>query len=99
MKGGAATEAAVEEILQSVRAGFSAARDDIKAAHTELSNEVAVVSERVYRTEMGVQELSQHSRTWSDNVTASLAQIDVKLADDRQRAETAALVCLKKRCR
>ncbi|KAG8917894.1 hypothetical protein FRC01_002150 [Tulasnella sp. 417] len=84
MKGGAATEAAVEETLQSVQAGFSATRDDIRTARTELSNEVAGVSEQVYRTQLGVQELSQHMRTWSDNVAASLA-------DDRQRAEAAAL--------
>ncbi|KAG8963667.1 hypothetical protein FRC00_005473 [Tulasnella sp. 408] len=91
MKGGAATEAAVEEILQSVQAGFSATRDDAKTAHTELSNELSGVSERVYRTQLGVQELNQHTRTWSDNVAMSLSQIGVSLADDRQRAEAAAL--------
>ncbi|KAG8932224.1 hypothetical protein FRC01_000090 [Tulasnella sp. 417] len=84
LKGGAATQAAVEETLQSVQSGFSATRDDIRTAHTQLSNEVAGVSEQVYRTQLGVQELSQHTRTWSDNVAASLA-------DDRQRVETATL--------
>lgn len=54
MKGGATTEAAVGEILQSVQAGFSATRDDVKTAHTELSNELSGVSERVYRTQLGV---------------------------------------------
>ncbi|KAG8930540.1 hypothetical protein FRC00_001067 [Tulasnella sp. 408] len=91
MKGGAATEAAVEEIRQSVQAGFSATRDDVKTANTELSNELSGVSERVYRTELGVQELNQHTRTWSDNVAMSLSQMDVSLADDRKRAEAAAL--------
>ncbi|KAG8932227.1 hypothetical protein FRC01_000093 [Tulasnella sp. 417] len=101
MKGGAATEAAVEEILQSVQAGFSATRDNIEAtrgdvkatrddikatrddierSHAKLSNEVAGVSEQAYRIQSGVQELSQDTRTWLSTS-----------ADDRQRAEAAAL--------
>ncbi|KAG9028235.1 hypothetical protein FS837_003941 [Tulasnella sp. UAMH 9824] len=94
MKGGAATEAAVEEILQSVQAGFSATRSEVKTTCAELSYEIAGVSERVYWTQMGVQELNQHTRTWSDQVTTSLYKIDVGLtgvSDDVRRVEAAAL--------
>ncbi|KAG8932010.1 hypothetical protein FRC01_000466 [Tulasnella sp. 417] len=73
MKGGAATEAAVQ-------AAFSVTRDDIRTVHTELSNEVAGVAEQAYRTQLGVQELSQDTRTWF-----------ASSVDERQRAEAAAL--------
>lgn len=89
MKGGAATETAVEEILHSVQA----TRCDVTMVHTELSEDIAAVWEGVYRTQLGVQELSQHTRTWSDNLVKSLSQIDVGLSDELQRAEAAAVVC------
>ncbi|KAG8930539.1 hypothetical protein FRC00_001066 [Tulasnella sp. 408] len=79
MKGGAATEAAVEEILQSVQAGFSATRGDVKTTCTELSDEIAGVSEGVYRTQMGVHELNQNTRTLSDHITTGLNKIDTGL--------------------
>ncbi|KAG8932012.1 hypothetical protein FRC01_000468 [Tulasnella sp. 417] len=94
MKGGAATEAAVEEILQSVQAGFSVTRGEMKMAQTELSNEMAGVSEAVYRNQLGIQELHQHARAWSDDVTADLSNIKVGLAgcsDEFRRVEAAVL--------
>ncbi|KAG8891360.1 hypothetical protein FRC01_014747, partial [Tulasnella sp. 417] len=68
MRGGAATEAAVE-------AGFSGTRDDIKTFHTKFADEIAAVSEGIFRTQLGVQELTQHTLTWSDHVTTNLARI------------------------
>lgn len=92
MKGGAATEAAVEEILQTVQATSG----DVRTAHTELSNDLAGVTEGVCRTQLGVQELNQYTRTVFDNVAMSLSQIDTGLTDDRQRAEAVALVSSKR---
>ncbi|KAG8936544.1 hypothetical protein FRC00_008478 [Tulasnella sp. 408] len=91
MKGGAATEAAVEETLQTVQAGFSATRSDIKTVHTEMSNDLAAVSEGVYRTQLGVQELNQHSRTWSDHVATRINAGFAGVSNDVQRLEAVAL--------
>ncbi|KAG9034502.1 hypothetical protein FS837_002194 [Tulasnella sp. UAMH 9824] len=91
MKGGAATEAAVEETLQTVQAGFSGTRSDIKTAHTEISNDLAAVSEGVCRIQSVVQELNQHSRTWSDHVAARIDTGFAGVSNDVQPLEAVAL--------
>lgn len=88
----------MEETLQTVQAGFSATRSDIKTAHTELSNEIAAVSEGVYRTQLGVQELHQHSRTWSDHVAARIDAGFAGVSNDVQPLESVALVCPERFC-
>ncbi|KAG9028145.1 hypothetical protein FS837_003970, partial [Tulasnella sp. UAMH 9824] len=83
MKGGAATEAAVE-------AGFSATRSDIKIAQTELSNEIAAISKGMYRTQLGVQDLTQRTSTLPDQVAMDFAKILQGFSNDLRLSEAVA---------